>query len=57
MVAPVVQPRAQPHMHAAAVALIRVVAVAAGGEAELAVEFSPGGRGTGTDGMDTAPAW
>ena len=52
-----VQPRAQPHMHAAAVALIRVVAVAAGGEAELAVEFSPGGRGTGTDGMDTAPAW
>ena len=41
MVAPVVQPRAQPHMHAAAVALIRVVAVAAGGEAELAVEFSP----------------
>ena len=47
MVAPVVQPRAQPHMHAAAVALIRVVAVAAGGEAELALESSPrkGGRG------------
>ena len=39
-------------MHAAAVALIRVVAVAAGGEAELAVEFSPrkGGEGQGNEG-------
>ena len=52
MVAPVVQPRAQPYMHAAAVALIRVVAVAAGGEAELAVEFSArkGGRGKASRG-------